>query len=366
MGRLVLILPPDVATPLHWLTIADGVVAERGVGDDWPRLDGDMTTPAVLFAPAGAVTLHRAMLPDLAPRQAQAAARLMAVENALGAPDELHVAAGPRDPEGGLDVAVVAKADMATWLGWAAANALDAQAIVPAALLLPRSDEGFVRGRVGAETIARDRSTAFALESGLAALLIDDVPVADLSEPELAANLVAAVADPPLDLRQGAFARRQRRGIDWALVRRAAILTGSILLIALAMALIRIARLDADSARLDAQAVANARTMLPTVGDAAQAEAALDARAAALGVAGRGFANGAARVFGALEQAPGAVLTEYSVNNDGTVRAVIAAPTTGELDAAVAALRAGGAGTATTAAPGSDGRQSITVTVGAR
>ena len=100
MSRLAIILPPDLDTPLHWLTFDDGVVTGSGQGDDWPRLDPNgegVPTPAMLVAPAAAVTLHRALLPDLAPRQALAAARLMAVENALGMPEELHVAVGPRD-----------------------------------------------------------------------------------------------------------------------------------------------------------------------------------------------------------------------------------------------------------------------------
>lgn len=369
MSRLVIILPPDLDTPLHWLTFADGAVTASGKGDDWPRLEPNgegVLTPAMLVAPAAAVTLHRALLPDLAPRQALAAARLMAVENALGSPEELHVAVGPRDPDGALDVAVVANADMAGWLSWAQSHGLDPYPVVPAGLLLDRPDEGFVRARVGAETIARDKSSAFAVDPELADLLFGDAAVVDVAEGEAIAALIAAADAPPLDLRQGVFARRTRRDFDWNLVRRAAVLVGLILLGALAISLVRIFKLDNDTDRLDARTIAIAKTVDPGVTSAAQAEAALDVRAAAAGVGGRGFAGGAARVFAALDQSPSAVLTEYSLNADGTVRATIAAPTANDLDVAVAALRSSGAGATTTPATGGDGRQSVVVTVSPR
>lgn len=365
MSRLAILLPLDADAPPGWLTVAEGAVTDRGQGDDWPRAAGG-TTQAVLLAPAAAVALHRALLPDLAVRQAQAAARLMAVENALGDPATLHVAAGPRDADGGLDVAVVANADMAAWLGWAADRELDPVAVVPAALLLPRPEEGFVRARVGAETIARDKSSAFALDPALAGLVVGDAPVTEVPVAAVEAALVAAVAAPPLDLRQGPFARRQRRGIDRGLVKRAALLTGVILLLALAIALVRIAKLDGDTGRLDARALAEARTVIPELGDVTQAEAALDARAAALGVGGRGFANAAARLFAALEQNPAVALTQFDLGADGTLRATLAAPAAGDLDVAVAAVRGSGAGAVTTPVIAGDGRQSVQVTVSPR
>lgn len=365
MSRLVVLLPPDIDTPVAWLTVEDNVVQERGTGDGWPRAE-DATIRALLLAPASTVAMHRALLPDLAARQAQAAARLMAVENALGDPEELHVATGPRDDDGALDVAVVANADMVAWLGWAEAHGLDAGPVVPAALLLPRPDEGFVRGRIGSETIARDTSSAFALDPDLADLMIGDAPVAEVADVELEAALVAALDDPPLDLRQGVFARRRKRSLDWGLVRRTAVLAGLILLASLVMALITIAKLKNDTDRLDARALAAARTVIPDVSSVEQAETALDARAAARGVGGRGFATSAARLFAALDQSPGAVLTAFELAADGSVRATIAAPTANDLDVAVAALRSSGAGAVTTPAQVADGRQAIQLTLNPR
>lgn len=363
MSRLVILLPPDADTPLAWLTVADDAVRARGTGDGWPRQE-DATIRAMLVAPAGAVALHRALLPDLAARQAQAAARLMAVENALGDPEALHVASGPRDGDGALDVAVVANADMVAWLTWAEAHGLDAGPVVPAALLLPRPDEGFVRGRVGAETIARDKSAAFAVDPALAALVIDDAPVAEVSDGDIELALLAALGDPPLDLRQGPFARRKKRAIDWSLLKRLAVLVGLILLASLVMALVTIVKLNTDSDRLDTRALAAARTVVPDTSSVEQAQAALEARAASRGVGGRGFSATAARLFAALDQSPAAALTAFDVAADGGVRATIAAPSVNDLDVAVAALRSSGAGAVTTPAQIGDGRQAIQVTLG--
>ena len=190
MSRLIILLPPDPDTPIAWARAADGMLLEHGTGDTWPRPEADVAVRAMLIAPAGAVSLHRAQLPDLAERQAQAAARLMALENALGDPDALHVATGRRDDDGALDVAVVANADMVAWLTWAEAHGLDAGPVVPAALLLPRPEEGFVRGRIGTEAIARDRSAAFVIVPDIALLVIGAEPVVDVPDAEIQAALI--------------------------------------------------------------------------------------------------------------------------------------------------------------------------------
>ncbi|MES2755714.1 MAG: type II secretion system protein GspL [Pseudomonadota bacterium] len=367
MSALAILLPAGGDDPARWLLVEDERIVARGEGDGWPRDDDPgAATRAVLIAPAVAVSLHRAVLPELADRQAAAAARLMAVENALGAADTLHIATGARDGDGAMDVAVVANADMADWLGWAGHHALDVTALIPAALLLPRPEEGFVRARIGDETVARDPATAFAIDDAVADLVIGDAPVIDLTVTEIEAALVASLALPPLDLRQGVFARRQRRAIDWGLVRRAGVLVGVILLLSLIIALVRIAKLDNDTERLDAEALTAARTVIPGAASAAAAESALDARASTLGVGGRGFGGSAARLFAALDQSPAVALTALDVARDGTIRATLAGPTANDLDVAVAALRGSGAGATTTPVQSADGRQSVQLTVAPR
>ena len=60
----------------HWLRIADGAIVARGEG----LAAHDPDDHVVAVVPAQDVTIHHADLPDLAEAQAQAAARLMIVE----------------------------------------------------------------------------------------------------------------------------------------------------------------------------------------------------------------------------------------------------------------------------------------------
>ena len=360
-AALVIILPPDLDDAPEWLRVGDDAIVARGSGEDWGEIP-DGPGAILLVAPAAAITLHRTTLPDLAPRQAAAAARLLALENSLGGADTLHVATGPHNEDDGLDVAVVRNADMAAWLLWAQHRALDPGAIIPAALLLSRPDNGFVGARVGSENLLRDASSAF-VDDGLGARLVDDAPVEMLSPEAVDAAILAAVESPPLNLRQGAFARRRRRAIDWGVVRRSTAIAGLILLVVLATALVRIGRLHADTASRDAAAVAAARTIAPDVTTAEQAEAAVNAELAARGVGGRGFSGPTAQLLSAMQAAPGVTLAALARTGDGALAATLAAPGVDDIDAVLGTLR--GAGYTVTAEPPQNqgGRNAIAITM---
>ncbi|HVJ00004.1 MAG TPA: type II secretion system protein GspL [Sphingomonas sp.] len=358
---LIVILPPEPDAAPEWLRVEDDAIVARGSGDDWGDApDGPDTT--LLVAPAAAITLHRTAFPDLALRQAAAAARLLALDNSLGGGDTLHVATGPRDPDGGFDVAVVSNDTMAAWLRWAQHHRLDSAAIVPAALLLPRS-ERIVAGRVGGELLLRDANAAFAAD-GLGALLVGDAPVETLSPAEIDAALVAALATPPLDLRQGAFARR-RRTIEPRLLRRSAVLLGLIVLTVLATALVRIVRLHADTAARDAAAVAAARTIAPTVTTAEQAEAAVNQQLADRGLGGHGFSGPVAHLLSTTEATPDVTLAALARTGDGALAATLAAPGIDEINAVLVALQR--AGYRITAEPPQNqgGRNAVAITMAA-
>jgi general secretion pathway protein L len=358
---LVIIIPVDLDDPPEWLRIEDETIVARGRGEDWGETPDDPDA-ILLVAPVAAITLHRTALPDLAPRQAAAAARLLALENSLGGADNLHVATGQRDADGGLDVAVVRNGDMAAWLLWAQHRALDPAAIVPAALLLPRPEEGFVAGRVGEESLLRDASAAF-VDDGLGAQLVGDATVEMLPADAIDAALVEALAAPPLNLRQGAFARRRRRTIDWDVVRRSTVLAALIVLTVLAMVLVRIARLHVDTSARNAAAVEAARTVAPDVTTAPQAEAAVNAALAARGVGGRGFSGPTAQLLSAMQAAPGVTLTALARTSDGTLAATLAGSSVDQIDAVLGVLR--GAGYLVTAEPPQNqgGRNAVAITV---
>src|SRR3546814_7784403 len=64
------------------------------------------------------------------------------------------------------------------------------------------------------------------------------------------AALVAALAAPPLNLRQGTFTRRTRQTLDWKTLRRSGVLAGLILIMLLATTLVRVVRLHADTVEI--------------------------------------------------------------------------------------------------------------------
>ncbi|RIA45575.1 type II secretion system protein L (GspL) [Hephaestia caeni] len=360
---LVIILPADLADAPEWLRVAGDAIVARGRGEDWgtPPDDPDAI---LLVAPAATITLHRTMLPDLAARQAIAAARLLALESSLGGADTLHAATGPRASDGELDVAVVRNTDMAAWLLWAQHHALDPGAIVPAATLLPRPESGFTAAAIGDERILRDASSAL-LDDGIGAYLIGDAPVEVLAQDAIDAALVAALAAPALNLRQGAFARRTRRTLDWKTLRRSGVLAGLILITLLATTLIRIVRLHADSAAQDAAAVAMAHAIAPTVTTADEADAAVHARLAARGLGGRSFSGPAAQLVSAMQNVPDVTMTTLARTGDGTLTTTLSAASVDEIDAVLLAVQ--NAGYVVTAEPPltQSGRNAVAITVSA-
>ena len=81
----------------------------------------------------------------------------------------------------------------------------------------------------------------------MTALVTGDSATVPIERADLEAALVGAAAAPSLDLRQGVFARRRRFALDWALIRRLAVLAGLILAVTLAISLVK----EGDQWKLD-------------------------------------------------------------------------------------------------------------------
>ncbi|MDF0489536.1 type II secretion system protein GspL [Sphingomonas sp. H39-1-10] len=317
---LILFLPSGTA-PWRWLRVSGGVVAARGEGV--PALTPE-ATPLVV-TPADAVTLHWAELPDRSAAQAVTAARILAAEASAAPLNDLHVAVGREGSGSERPIGVVALSRMRGWLDMLAANGVDAGALLPAPLLLPRPESGFVAADLGGETIVRGATTGFADEAGLTELLTGGVAPERLEGAGLDAAIVAAVAAPALDLRQGVFARRTRFAIDWALVRRLGWLGLAILGASLAISVVRIVKYDVAAADLERRADLAARAGLPQGETVNDADRQLDARLVRLRGPGLGFSRTAATVFSAVRAVRGAEVTNLAFASDGTLRVGIAA-----------------------------------------
>lgn len=342
-----IIMPAAQAeAPPHWIRLVDGHIVQRGTGERWrPTGEADeepIDGEALLVLPPHATTLHWIACPGMTLRQGAQAARIMALEASIGGGAGLHAAVLPAEtPDKPHIVAVASDSAMTHWIDWCAQRGMPRAHMVPAALMLPAPETGFIRGQVGPHEVTRGVDTAFDAEEPAAALIMAREPVTDLTEPSIDDMLQIALITSPLDLRQGAYAVRGPGLFEEGRLKRIALLIGLILLGALLVSLVRIARLNMEAARIDARTVTLARTVEPNVADAADAEVKLGARLAERG-GGSTFTGAMAGVMSAMRGTPAVTLASVNQGADGALRVQLAAPRAEDINAVLIALQDAG------------------------
>jgi len=343
----IVLLPTDREAPPTWYRVADERIVRRGRGTQWlppEQVDEpeDAVGTAMLVLPPHATTLHWIACPGMTQRQGAAAARLMALEASIGEAGELHAAvADSDDPEAPHVVAVTSQSAMTHWIERAREHGIDQASIVPSALLLPTPETGFVRAPIGGADVVRGPDTAFDGEGEAAALIIGDAPVTRLPADGIDDALLHALEEPPLDLRQGAFARRSPAIFDSGRLRRIGIMVGLIALCGLLISLITIIRLHAESSRLDSQTVALAQTVDPNVTDPQTAETRMTALLAARGGRG-GFTGMMAGLMTAMQANPNVVMTNVNLGGDGALRVQLAGARAEDINDVLIAIQEAG------------------------
>ncbi|MFL6843478.1 MAG: type II secretion system protein GspL [Allosphingosinicella sp.] len=311
-----------------WLRLADGRVAARGAdAGEAPRGDA-----LVAIVPGEQVALHWLALPaGLSEAQATGAARLAAAELSAQPVAELHVAVGP-DRDGERCVALAPAEAMQAWLATLAGSGLDPDRMLPETLLLPAPAEGLASSNAGSVFLYRGRSEAFAAEPELAGLLLAGREAVDLTPEDFEAGLATALAEAPVDLRQGPFGRRREWRVAPARLRRLALLTAMLLLASLAVQVAAIARyiFAADAAEAETRRIA--QTALPRSGAVANPGAALQGRIAELRGGGAGFGATAGTVFAAVRDTANVELSALSFSPDGSLRTTVSADAPAAID----------------------------------
>ncbi|MBN8829316.1 MAG: general secretion pathway protein GspL [Sphingomonadales bacterium] len=343
----IILLPSDRDEMPSWYRVADERIVRRGRGLEWlppEGADGEgaQVGNAMLVLPPHATTLHWIATPGMTPRQGAAAARLMALEASIGDADQLHAAIGENeDPEAPHVVAVASQSAMTHWMEWAKEHGLPQASFVPSALLLPTPEDGFVRGPIGGTDVVRGRDTAFEGDEQAAAFIIGDAPVTQVPADSIDDALLMALEEPPLDLRQGRYARRAPAMFDGARLRRIAIMIGCIALCSLLISLLTIIRLHAEASRLDAQTVALAKTIDPEIDDPQVAEARMSGLLAMRGGRG-GFTGMMAGIMIALQANANVTLTNVNQSADGSLRLQLSANRAEEINDVLIAFQEAG------------------------
>jgi general secretion pathway protein L len=326
MSRVELILSEP---HLAWVHLDDGEVVVRGDADTLPERDAELVR--VFVPPADDVILSPVDLAELPPAQARAAARLAVADESLILSDDLHVVCS----EDGLTAASVSRMAVAQWIA-----DFDPDVILPAALLLPRTDEGVCTAHLGALKLVRSPLFAGGWDDVITPLMIGDAPVQALTAAEFDAAMAAAAINPEMNLRQGEFERRTRLTLDGTLLRKIGWLVVALIVTTLVIPLVTMIRLNAQSDTLEATARTAAQTVVGANVPEDQALTVLDARLAALRGGGAGFANTSAAVNLAVQATPNVELTMMTFTPDGLLRAGIRATEPEEIDAVAARMRA--------------------------
>ena len=328
-----------------WLRVVDGRIVQRGDGREWRAATGLVALPAgdhaMIIVPSGDVALHWIACPGMTVRQGAAAAPLMALEASIGPVGALHAAVQPAlEPERPHIVAVASRAAMEYWIADSAALGVPDAVIVPAALLLPPPEEGFVVGTVGGEAVLRGTDCALGADEPHASMIVGGAAVRHVDDAKVEEGLVAALLTPPMTLRQGSYAVRRASSLDPAWLKRIGILAGTVAALSLLISLVTIARLHWEAAALDDRTLAAAKTLVPEASDVGDADARLATRLAARG--GGAFTATSAGVLAAMQGASGVTMTSLSQLADGTVRVQLAAARAEDINVALIALQNAG------------------------
>lgn len=350
---LVVTSPASADAALHWWRAEDGHIVARGQDFSPPsQAASDNDTAVIALIPAADTVIRVLDMGDMSAAQAEAAARYRAADLSIGGDVFVAVRALSGGDNAQVLCATIARARLADHLAELALRGLDPDIIVPVGLLLPESDEPVTAtfGDLGADRLG---TLILPPDEPLSMMLLGDAAPVPLDQQARDAAMLDALADPPLNLRQGEFARRtalfalgpgQGRMLAWLL--------GALLMISLAIPLIEITKnyLGADLA--ERRALASAQRLVPEATDAAQAEQLLDTRLAARGIGNAIASVPLSGLLAAMQPVAGVTLRQADYRPGGVIAAMLAAPRVEDLNTVLIALQ--NKGYTVTAAPRTD------------
>jgi general secretion pathway protein L len=340
LSGYILFLPSASSVSVPYWQVEAGAIAASGdlnLGGGGPLWPGDSAAQSVLaLIPTADATVSWSPIGALSPKQAQTAARIKVQQQTLSQGGELHIvsvtasshenAAISPDDEPQILAALMSAQTLKTGLDILAAHGCDPDILLPAGLVITTPGSGFLRVTVGEEGFVRGPMLVIPNEPALVTAIIDESPITDLNAVQTDTALLAAFADPAINLRVGAFAkRRARSGItvqQWKIL-GALLLTG--LLASLFLAVATWVKYDRAIAREDAAALAAIQKLVPGATDVTQGQMELNRALASRGAAAQ-MSPLAASAYTILQQFPSVTLRDLRYNGDGILAFTLAAP----------------------------------------
>lgn len=322
---LVLLGGADV----RWVRLAEGGVVGAGIGLPEP-VDGEKV--AAIY-PALETTVFMDIGDGLPRAQAIAVAQRWAAETLLTPIADLHFASGSH-------VAAVVKGAFGDWLAELKAAGFDPAPVVPAQLVPPAPETGFVRATLGGEDVLRGSDIACAWDAAYGGIITAAQQVAELPEQEIPQQIAKAISQVEVDLRQGAFAQAKPWGGARQFVPACAFLIAAVLIVTLLTPLVLALRLQASAADINRSSEDLARTVVAR--EELEPQAALERRLIALRGPGKGFGSTASAILTAVKARKDSSVAALTFDDQGVGRVTVLVPSEGDLDSIDEAIRAYG------------------------
>jgi general secretion pathway protein L len=334
---LITLLPSGIADDPPLWRVEDGVWQDAGQLSEYLGAEDGVTAVAIVRA-EDARCIWSA-LPDLEPRQAEGVARLQTSEQSLGA---VHLVARHIGDDRVL-CAAIDPARMEYGLERLLFHGINPDVVIPLGLTIEAGGDHVNEIDFGDARALRGADFAIPDEAAFRQLFVRDTPVAVLDEAATRDALFAASLDPLLNLRSGAFAKRERIVLATAeqrkWIKRLAV---ALFATTLMLGLVSWAKYRSAANAENERALAAVQRIDPAITDIEQAETQLARAMQQKGMANGRLAPLSAGLWKAVKASPNVSVRELRFAEDGILLAVLAAPNADAINRALIAIQQDG------------------------
>lgn len=337
LASAIIVRFPDkeADNPVVW-QVTDGVWHDAGLLDD-AKVD---TEGAVIMAVASPVATRCiwSAFPDLEPKQAEGVARLRASEESLG---PVHSAARHLGDDA-VVTATIATAEMENGLSQLMLAGINPDIVIPFALAVSPPEQ-VAAAEYDGMALLRGPNVAAPDEPVFRNLLVGQNEIELLGSDAVRAMLLEACDAPLLNLREGPFAKRERRALatdsqrEW--IKR---LVAGLAVASLLLALVTLGKYWIATDTENDRALAAAQKIDPSIIDVEQAEVQVNRALQQRGLAAGRFVPLSAGLWRTVKASPNVSVRELRYGADGILTVVLAAPDANSVNRALVAIQQDG------------------------